>query len=66
MTRTATPKQVSYLMVLLARAGYDTRWMSSHYRELGASMRERSGSVSVWLSSLTIGEASALIDRLRG
>ncbi|HOC17136.1 MAG TPA: hypothetical protein PKK95_02655 [Vicinamibacterales bacterium] len=66
MTRTATPKQVSYLMVLLARAGYDTRWMSSRYRELGASMRERSGSVSVWLSSLTIGEASALIDRLRG
>lgn len=61
----ATEKQVRYAMVLLAKAGYSTRWMDGSFRRLGASMRQRQGRVEDWLRSLTIAEASALIDQLR-
>ena len=60
----ATPKQVSYLMDLLAKAGYSTRYMDASFQRLGATMRERSGSVSDWLASRTIAEASSLIANL--
>lgn len=61
----ATEKQVRYLLVLLGRAGYSTRFMDGSFRRLGASMRERSGRVEDWLRGLTIAEASALIDQLK-
>jgi hypothetical protein len=61
----ATEKQVRYLMYLLDRKGFDTRWMSSEYKELSATCRERSGSVENWLCSRTIGEASSLIRQLQ-
>jgi hypothetical protein len=61
----ATPKQVSYLMNLLAQAGYSTRYMDSRFKRLGATMNERSGSVSDWLASRTITQASTLIETLK-
>ncbi|MCS6946265.1 MAG: hypothetical protein NZM12_01470 [Steroidobacteraceae bacterium] len=62
---TATEKQVRYIMYLLGRAGYSTRYMDSAFKALGASMRQRSGSVEDWVRNLSISEASQLIDRLR-
>lgn len=62
----ATEKQVSYLMRLLDRAGYSTRWMDARYKELGATMRERSGRVETWVRERTVSEASDLIERLGG
>lgn len=61
----ATDKQVRYLMVLLAASGYSTRFMDARFRALGASMRERSGSVESWVRNLSVGEASKLIERLK-
>jgi predicted Zn-dependent protease len=61
----ATPKQVSYLINLLAQAGYSTRYMDSRFKRLGATMNERSGSVSDWLASRTITQASTLIETLK-
>jgi len=62
----ATPKQVSYALVLMARAGFPTRYMGREHKELGAGMRERSGSVEGWLQKMSVGDASALIDKLKG
>lgn len=62
---TATEKQVRYALHLLTQAGYRTTWMSSDYRALGATMRERSGSVESWLRSLDITRMSSLIDALK-
>lgn len=61
----ATDQQVRYLMLLLGKAGYSTRYMNAEYKRLGASMRERSGSVEYWLRSRTIAEASQLIQTLQ-
>jgi hypothetical protein len=61
----ATQKQISYLLSLLAKAGYSTRFMDSRYKALGATMRERSGTVEGWLKGKTAAEASALIDQLK-
>lgn len=60
----ATEKQIRYALYLLSRLGYSTRWMSSEYKRLGASMRERSGLVVDWLRSRTISEMSEIIDTL--
>jgi hypothetical protein len=64
-TQMASPKQVSYLLRLLDGAGYDTRFMSSAYKELGATMSERKGSVEGWLTRMSGTDASHLIDRLK-
>lgn len=61
----ATPKQVSYLLHLLSKAGYSTRFMDSRFKDLGASMRQRSGTVSGWLESMNVAEASSLIEKLK-
>lgn len=61
----ATQKQVNYALVLLRKAGYSTRYMNASFRRLGATMRERSGSVEGWLRSMDRGEISELIDELR-
>jgi hypothetical protein len=62
----ATQKQVDYAKALLRKAGYGDRFMNARFKELGASMRERSGSVESWLRGKTAADVSALIDRLRG
>lgn len=60
----ATEKQVRYIMALLRQAGYDTRWMDRSFKALGATMRERSGSVEGWVRSLDRNRASNVIDML--
>lgn len=61
----ATPKQVAYALYLLDEAGYDTRYMNASFAGLGATMRQRSGSVEHWLESMSRPEISDLIDRLK-
>ena len=61
----ATRKQVNYLLHLLDKRGYDTRYMNASFKNLGATMRERSGTVTAWLESKNVAEASNLISRLK-
>lgn len=61
-----TEKQISYAAALLEKKGYGSRYMNARFKELGASMRERSGSVQAWLESMTRAEISALIAKLLG
>ena len=61
---TATSKQVAYALHLLDKAGYSTRYMGSEHKALGATMRERSGAVDGWLSSMSRQRISKLIDSL--
>ena len=61
----ATEKQVSYALHLLSKAGYSTRYMDSSHKRLGATMRERSGSVRDWLASMERYRISQLIDELK-
>lgn len=61
----ASQKQVNYALMLLSKAGYGTRFMSSEYKSLGATMRERSGTVEGWLAGKNSGEISSLIDQLK-
>ena len=60
-----TDKQADYLLFLLQKNGYSTKWMNAEYKKLGASMRERSGAVQDWIASLDVARASELIDRLK-
>ena len=62
----ATQKQVRYALFLLNKKGYSTKWMDSRFKHLGATMRERSGTVEGWLKGLNIAEISNVIDRLKG
>ena len=52
----ATYKQVRYALHLLEENGYSTRYMDARFKNLGATMRERSGSVEGWLRSRNIGK----------
>lgn len=61
----ATEKQVNYAFVLLGKAGYSTRYMDKRFKALGATMRERSGTVRAWLESRNIAEMSRIIDTLQ-
>src|SRR5579884_1503410 len=61
-----TKKQIIYAMLLLNEAGFSTEYMNSGFKELGATMNERSGKVEPWLSNMSFGTISALIDRLKG
>lgn len=61
----ATDKQVRYVMVLLSRRGYSTRYMDASFKALGATMRERSGTVEDWVRNLDIARVSSLIEQLK-
>lgn len=61
----ATKKQVNYALHLLAEAGYGARYMNASFKALGASMRQRSGTVQAWLEGMSVGEIGRLIDRLK-
>lgn len=56
MSVNATPKQISYALALLHRNGYDTRYMNASFKELGATMKDRSGTVEYWLGQMTKGD----------
>lgn len=58
-------KQVNYALILLGRAGYSTRFMNAQFKDLGASMRERSGTVERWLRAMDAATISGLIDSLK-
>lgn len=60
-----TEKQARFLMFLLSKNGYSTRYMDSSFKSLGATMCERSGSVESWIRNLDIARASSLIDQLK-
>lgn len=60
-----TEKQTNYILMLLAKNGYSVRYMDAQFKELGATMRERSGTVEAWVKSLNVAEASQLIDKLK-
>lgn len=62
----ATEKQIDYCLALLGKAGYSTRFMDSKFKELGATMKQRSGGVRDWLSGLNKSEISDLISKLKG
>jgi len=61
---TATPKQIAYALHLLGEAGYSTTWMDASFKALGATMRQRSGSVESWLSGMDRARISKLIKQL--
>lgn len=61
----ATEKQISYALSLLDKAGYNTRYMDASFKALGATMRERSGTVRAWLAGKEPHEVSKLIDHLK-
>lgn len=61
---TATPKQVTYALALLDKAGFSTRYMNASFSKLGATMRQRSGKVEDWLRSMGRTEISHLIEAL--
>lgn len=61
----ATEKQVNYALMLLSQKGYSTRYMDASFKRLGASMRERSGSVRDWVGNMSVVECSKLIDKLK-
>jgi hypothetical protein len=65
MSAKATDRQVRYALFLLGKAGYSTRFMDAQFKELGASMRQRSGTVEGWLSGMNVAEISGLIDTLK-
>jgi hypothetical protein len=61
----ATDKQVSYALSLIGKAGYSTRYMDASFKTLGATMRERTGTVESWLRNMPRHEISQLIDKLK-
>jgi hypothetical protein len=61
----ATEKQIRFALYLLSQKGYSTKYMNAQYKELGATMRERSGSVSAWLAGMTVADCSSLINKLK-
>lgn len=61
----ATQKQVNYVLGLLGKAGYSTRYMDSRFKFLGANMRERSGLVEDWIRGKNNDEIDKLITILK-
>jgi hypothetical protein len=59
-----TDKQVNYAIMLLGRAGYSTDYMDCRFAELGATMRQRCGTVERWLRAMSAAKISDLIDTL--
>jgi hypothetical protein len=62
----ATRKQIGYAWMLLRQAGYSTKGMdSAAFAQLGATVRERSGTVEDWLKGMSAAKASRLIQWLK-
>lgn len=64
-TGTATSKQIDYALSLLDRKGFSVRYMDKSFARLGATMRQRSGTVHDWLAGMSKQEISKLIDSLK-
>ena len=61
----ASEKQINYALMLMSRAGYGVTFMRAEHKALGATMRERSGTVESWLRGKNTAEMSILIERLK-
>jgi hypothetical protein len=62
----ATNRQIVYAVLLLHETGYSIERMdSADFAELGATVRERSGTVEDWLEGMSAAKASRLIQRLK-
>ena len=61
----ATQKQVTFALSLLAKKGYSTKFMNASFKALGATMRERSGTVEAWVAGMSVACASELIDSIK-
>ena len=61
----ATEKQIRYALFLLDKTGYGTHWMNAGFKKLGATMKERSGTVEGWLKSRNVAELSRIITQLK-
>lgn len=61
----ATEAQIDYAIALLKKNGFSIRFMDAKFKELGASMRERQGSVRNWLTNMEKAEISDLITKLK-
>ena len=59
-----TPKQINYALSLLSKNGYSIKYMNSEFKNLGATVRERSGTVEEWLKRMNSQEISNLIKQL--
>lgn len=58
-------KQIEYALALLRKAGYGDGYMNSRFKDLGATMRQRSGTVRGWLAGMSSAAISELIDNLK-
>lgn len=58
----ATDKQIRYVKHLLSKNGYDTRYIDSSFKNLGLTMKERSGAID----DIDFDVAAKIIDALKG
>lgn len=61
----ATAKQIERAILLLGKAKYDTKFIDSNFKRLGATMPDRDCTVESWLAAKTEFEIEMLIERLR-
>lgn len=61
----ATDKQRRYALFLIGKAGFNTVYMDSKFKDLGATMHQRSGRVSDWIGGMNSAQCSELIDKLK-
>jgi hypothetical protein len=58
-------KQVRYILYLLSQNGYSTNWMNAQFKDLGATMKERTGKVEDWVRGLDQGRITMVIGRFK-
>jgi hypothetical protein len=63
--RKASPSQIQRAIVLLGKAGYDTVFIDSNFKRLGATMAERDWTVERWLTAKKSFELDMIIERLQ-
>ena len=63
--RKATASQIQRAIILLGKAGYDTVFINSNFKYLGATMAERDWTVEKWLSAKKSFELDMIMERLQ-
>ena len=67
-TRTAkkaTPKQIERAILLLRKANYETGFVDSSFKRLGATMFDSNSTVESWLAAKTSSDIDMLLERLQ-
>ncbi|MGD0472013.1 MAG: hypothetical protein ABSB70_02230 [Candidatus Velthaea sp.] len=65
MAKKATPKQIGRAILLLGKANYNTKYIDSNFKRLGATMSDRDCAVESWLAAKTGSEIEMLLERLQ-